>query len=656
MKRLLPLLALLLLGSFAKAAARRIAVASPDKRIVCTLTVTDRGLSYSITADRRPVIADATLGFRFTDGDFGANLAVGTPERRRIDETYRLTVGKVSEARAFADEVLVPLTERTGLKRRIDLRIRVFCEGVAFRYEFPEQAGWSRYEMLDECTTFDPAGNPRVLAMPLPNYTSTHENRYDLLRCDQLAEGQLYEMPVTLDYGPELCVAITEAAVRDYAGMYLAREEGLLRGKLSPRLDRPELKVIADELPHRTPWRVVSIGRTPGDLIRSNILTHLNEPCAFDDAWVQPCKTTFTWWNGNVVPDTVFSPGNNFDTNKYYIDFAHRNGIDLHGIYGYAETPWYYDDGFNFGWPGPHADATRPIPCLDMPRIAAYAREQGVGIHLWVHWKPLYERLDEAMARYESWGVRGMMVDFMDRDDQEMIRIQERILQAAARHHLFIQFHGASKPSGLHRTYPNEFTREGTLNYEVCKWADQVTPDHDVAIPFTRMLAGSTDYHLGGFRAVRRENFRPHYINPMVMGTRGHMLAMYVVLENYLGILCDHPMAYEGAPGFDFLRIVPLRWDQIEVPAAELNEYACIARRNGDAWYIGAITNHQARTIDVALDFLGEGRYTARCWMDRPGDDPNALDCFERPVQRGDRMQLALLSDGGCVVQIVPAE
>ncbi|MDC7166539.1 glycoside hydrolase family 97 catalytic domain-containing protein, partial [Bacteroides uniformis] len=153
------------------------------------------------------------------------------------------------------------------------------------------------------------------------------------------------------------------------------------------------------------PWRVISVADRVGGLLETNILTSLNEPCRIEDtSWIKPCRTTFTWWNGNVVPDSTFSPGNNFDTNKYYIDFAARNGLDAHGIYGYAETPWYYDDNFNFGWAGPNADVTKPIPCLNMPRIVEYARSKGVGIHLWVHWRPLYDKLEEAFALYEGWG------------------------------------------------------------------------------------------------------------------------------------------------------------------------------------------------------------------------------------------------------------
>ncbi|WP_172679989.1 glycoside hydrolase family 97 catalytic domain-containing protein, partial [Bacteroides uniformis] len=310
------------------------------------------------------------------------------------------------------------------------------------------------------------------------------------------------------------------------------------------------------------------------------------------------------------------------------IDFAARNGLDAHGIYGYAETPWYYDDNFNFGWAGPNADVTKPIPCLNMPRIVEYARSKGVGIHLWVHWRPLYDKLEEAFALYEGWGVKGLMVDFMDRNDQEMIRIQEEILECAARHRLFIQFHGSSKPSGLVRTYPNEFTREGTLNYEVCKWDTLVNADHDIAIPFTRMLAGATDYHLGGFRALPRSEFKIQYVNPHVMSTRCHMLAMYVVLENHLTSLCDTPKAYEGQPGFEVLRTVPGTWDEIRVPLARMNEHVTVARRSGSDWWVGSLNNGTERDLKLELDFLSEGDYQATIYTDAEDVErnPNNLD------------------------------
>lgn len=448
---------------------------------------------------------------------------------------------------------------------------------------------------------------------------------------------------------------ITEAAIRDYAGMYLVKEKGGLVGKLSPKLGQEKIKVETDSFPHRTPWRVISVADRVGGLLETNILTSLNEPCRIEDtSWIKPCRTTFTWWNGNVVPDSTFSPGNNFDTNKYYIDFAARNGLDAHGIYGYAETPWYYDDNFNFGWAGPNADVTKPIPCLNMPRIVEYARSKGVGIHLWVHWRPLYDKLEEAFALYEGWGVKGLMVDFMDRNDQEMIRIQEEILECAARHRLFIQFHGSSKPSGLVRTYPNEFTREGTLNYEVCKWDTLVNADHDIAIPFTRMLAGATDYHLGGFRALPRSEFKIQYVNPHVMSTRCHMLAMYVVLENHLTSLCDTPKAYEGQPGFEVLRTVPGTWDEIRVPLAKMNEHVTVARRSGSDWWVGSLNNGAERNLKLELDFLSEGDYQATIYTDAEDVDrnPNHLDRQVRKVTRKDIIELNLAKDGGALLHI----
>ncbi len=540
-------------------AQQKFSVASPDGKLKLVLDIAPEKVAYSVKYGKQQLLEDSRLGFEFDSGEFGAGLKAGKVQRRKIDEAYELVVGKVRRARNYCNEMTVPLVERNGKERTVNLVVRAFDDGIAFRYEFPEQKAWDSYVMYDERTQFNLQGNPMALLMYLPGYVNTHEGVYSHVRYDKVARKRLIEMPATFEFDNGVAVAITEAAIRDYAGMYLMKEKGGLVGKLSPKLGQEKIKVETDSFPHRTPWRVISVADRVGGLLETNILTSLNEPCRIEDtSWIKPCRTTFTWWNGNVVPDSTFSPGNNFDTNKYYIDFAARNGLDAHGIYGYAETPWYYDDNFNFGWAGPNADVTKPIPCLNMPRIVEYARSKGVGIHLWVHWRPLYDKLEEAFALYEGWGVKGLMVDFMDRNDQEMIRIQEEILECAARHRLFIQFHGSSKPSGLVRTYPNEFTREGTLNYEVCKWDTLVNADHDIAIPFTRMLAGATDYHLGGFRALPRSEFKIQYVNPHVMSTRCHMLAMYVVLENHLTSLCDTPKAYEGQPGFEVLRTVLL--------------------------------------------------------------------------------------------------
>ncbi len=474
---------------------------------------------------------------------------------------------------------------------------------------------------------------------------------YSRLPLTKIRPDTLMDLPTLFEFPGRAYLAVTEAAVRDYATMYLAKHAGVLTSRLSPLPGQTEVKVVA-ALPHRSPWRVLLLGRRVETLLESNIVASLNEPPAFQDfSWLKPGLSTFHWWNGDVVPDTTFSPGLNFETNKYYIDFCARHGLAYHSVIGYGGVAWYVNDGISYA-PGPHSDVTRPVPGLDMQQICDYAKSKGVGIRVWVHWQPFYTQLDKALAQFAAWGVQGMMVDFMDRDDQQMVNMQEEMLRKAAQHHLHIQFHGAAKPTGLARTYPNELTREGTLNYENNKWAGPMLPDHDLNMPFTRGLAGPTDYHLGGFWAVPLGQFKPQQTRPLMVGTRCHMLAMYVVLESPLGLVCDYPAAYENQPGFEFITALPTVWDETRVPQAAVGQYACFARRRGPNWFVGTINSSQARTLALKLDFLPAGDYEATLFGDAPdvATDPNHLVKQTRRVHRGDVVELNLAAGGGQVM------
>ena len=346
MKKLLILCAVLFCFMHVSA-QQNLSISSPDGKLKFSLKVTPENISYEVNYKKQPLVENSSLGFNFDSGEFGSNLKVGKVRRKSIDETYELVVGKVSTARNHCNEMVVPLQEKVSPGRLINLVVRAFNDGIAFRYEFPEQEGWNSYVMYDEKTQFRLSGNPMALLMYLPGYINTHEGVYTHTGYDKIAKKRLIEMPVTLEFENGVFMSITEAAIRDYAGMYLVKEKDAFTGKLSPRLGQEKIKVEINEFPHRTPWRVISVSDRIGGLLETNILTSLNEPCKIEDtSWIKPCRTTFTWWNGNVVPDSTFSPGNNFETNKYYIDFAARNGLDAHGIYGYAETPWYYDDNF----------------------------------------------------------------------------------------------------------------------------------------------------------------------------------------------------------------------------------------------------------------------------------------------------------------------
>ena len=611
--------------------------------------------TYSISFRGKQLIQPSSIGLAFESGSFGLNTVLHSAEHREGFENYQLVTGKTKFVSSHYKEVLIHLEEVNSKFSRVDLRIRAFDDGIAFRYEFPIQANITSLSLTDEKTTCIFSDDPMVKTLFLPSYTTSHEGLYSTLPWSLIKEDTLMDMPTLFEFPGKIYMAITEAALLDYAGMYLTKHEGKILSKLSPLPRQDPLKVIA-KLPHHSPWRVFMISDRIGSLIESNILTNLNDSCKIANlSWLKPGKTTFPWWNGNVTPDTSFAPGNNFETNKYYIDFCARNGIEYHSVVEYGLHEWYTNDGGGFV-PGPHVDVTKPVPGLDMKEICDYANSLGVGIRVWVYWSALYKDLDNALAQFEKWGLKGMMVDFMDRDDQEMVNIQTEILEKAAAHHLHIQFHGAYKPTGLSRTFPNEFTREGTLNYETNKWNEEgLSPDHDVNIPFTRMLAGSTDYHLGGFRAVPKSKFKVQYTRPLMLGTRCHMLAMYVVLENTLGMVCDYPRAYEGEPGFEFIREIPTIWDETKVLDAKPGEYILIARKKNSVWYLGSITNHDGRDLKVDLNFLGEGNFTAEIYSDATdvAKDPNHLVKQTRSISKSDLINLHLSPGGGSAIRII---
>ncbi|MCM4155706.1 glycoside hydrolase family 97 protein [Gramella sp. AN32] len=646
---------LVFLFSFFSFSQKKINLNSPDGKIQFQFELKKDAPYYRIMFGNQLLIDDSALGLIFKDAELQKNLQLGKPEYQEVDTTYKLVVGKTSEARNHYKEVTLPLTVKD--RKMVNIVVRVFNDGVGFRYEFPEQ-DWKSYELTDEKTSFNISGNPTVYSMFWGSYDSSHEALYHIMPFNEIPKDTLMDMPGMFNFSDKAYLSITEANLRDYAGMYLKKKEGYLETQLSPLPGQEEVKVKA-KLPHHTPWRVILIGDRPGKLIESNIITSLNEPSKIDDtSWIKPGKTSFHWWNGDIVPDTTFAPGINFKTNKYYIDFCAKNNIPYHAVIGYGGMAWYKSDASGYSVVGPATDLTQPVASLEMQKICDYAKEKGVFINVWVHWQALYPQLEEAFAQFEEWGIKGMMVDFINRDDQEMVNIMEEILESAARHKLYIQFHGSFKPTGLHRTYPNELTREGTYNYEQNKWQKKpITPEHDLNVVFTRMLAGASDYHLGGFRAVLPENFKIQYTRPLTIGTRSHMMAMYVVLESYLSMVADYPEAYEGEPGFDFVSEVPTIWDETVVPEAKLQSHVVIARRKDDNWYIGSINNSEKKSVSFSFDFLKEGQtYKATIYGDDAETDsnPNHIKIEEKTFQKGDKFQFEMASGGGLVIKLEP--
>jgi alpha-glucosidase len=304
------------------------------------------------------------------------------------------------------------------------------------------------------------------------------------------------------------------------------------------------------------------------------------------------------------------------------------------------------------------ADITKPIAEMKMPELLAYAKSKNVGVWLWAHWTDIDRQMDEAFPLYEKWGVPGVKIDFMDRDDQWMVDFYHRVARKAAEHHLMVDFHGAYKPDGLSRTWPNVITREGVLGLEYNKWSARVTPDHNVMLAFTRLLAGPMDYTPGGFHNATPAEFVPRNEQPMVMTTRAHQTALFVVYESPFEMVSDYPEIYQGTKELAFLSKVPASWDEIRVLNAKVGDYISIGRRHGKEWYVGSIAGSHAVELDISLEFLPAGDFVAEIYSDAKdaGENPTHTAVETRKVNRTMRLKAPMVSGGGQAIRIYPAQ
>ena len=567
-------------------------------------------------------------------------------------EKMPVLFGKSDHADNDYNELRATIQSRFGAKCTVVFRC--FDDAIAFRYEVPALHAGDALVVTDEEDSFAFAGDPIAHVQYLENFQTSHEHAVSTSRLSGIKEGPLIDAPATFEFDDHTALAITEAALRRYAGMSLVRKGDALVTALAPR---PDGTKVVRKAPIVTPWRVVLVGKGLGTLIESNTIYCLNEPSAIKDtSWIKPGKMTWPWWNGGLVGPVRTDPELSFATVKKYIDFCAANGIPYNSVVAdETDTPWYLQPNRGL-FPGPGTDVTKPRPDLDLARIVAYSRQKGVSTWTWIHQQTLRGRVEEAFAAFEKLGWNGMMVDFFDHDDQDSVELAEEILQAAARHHVAIHFHGIWKPTGLQRTYPNLMNHEGVLNLEYLKWRMACTPEHDLSVAFTRLLAGPMDYHLGGFRAVAKADYKPHNEAPNVLGTRCHMLAMYVCYDNPQPMVADYPEAYAGQPGFDFIKLVPTWWDETRVLAAEFGRLLVTARRKGKTWYIAALAAGSPRHVVLPLGFLGGGDYSVQSWSDaiEEGADPNAIQSNRYDLGRGQALHLRTGTDGGYVAVLSP--
>ncbi|KQW93686.1 glycosyl hydrolase [Massilia sp. Root418] len=626
-----------MLLTMAAAAAAPAVVLSPDGRVV--IRIEDDGSRFAVSRGGDAVIASSPLGLELDGAPDLEGLVLEKREDIDVDRTIPLVATKASQARDHYRGATLVFRERAGAGRRLVIDVRAYDDGVAFRYR---TGGFEPVSLRGERTAFVPAGDAECLVTPAH---PAHEEPFTRLKVSQLRADVAYDVPVVCSTpSGRTAYAITQAHLAGYTGAALRREGDALRVRLSAPPKRPAPAFVSPA-GLTTAWRAVMLGDRAGDLIASQLVGNLNPPAEGDFSWVRPGKAAWDWWSGPLAgmkPDMA--------SYKRFIDFAAAAGLPYYLIdAGWASGPAGCCDAL------PGTDITRAADGIDMPALVRYAAGKGVGLLLWAHWEHVAPRMDEVLDTYARWGIKGVKVDFMNRDDQDVVAFYERIAQATARRKLLLDLHGAYVPAGLQRTYPNFITQEGVLGAEWHKMSNKVTPRHNLTLPYTRMLAGPVDYTPGGFRNGTSATFTVRAEMPMTQTTRGQALAMYVVYESPLQMVSDDPDAYRDAPGFDFIQRVPTAWDETRFLSGEPGRDIVLARRQGSSWYVGAMTADEARggSVErVALGFLPAGRFRATVWED--GGTPNEVRRVEREVTAAEVLSLRLAPAGGAAVILEP--
>jgi alpha-glucosidase len=642
-----------ILLTLSESQAQIILISSPDGKIEFELHTGDK-IQYAVHFNGRNIIERSPFQLKFDQAPlFGQHVSVVETRRSKINETWEPVAGEFTEVHNHCNEIFLTIREDLFPHREIEFIVRAYNDGVAFRYKIPET--WNRfiptYEdrnwilLMEEQSVFELPGNPMLWVADYASFSTHQESEFLPMKISEVTPAAIIGLPLLAEIDPDIFIAITEADLTDWAGMYLRREvadngpdRSALVSDLSPLPEgngRVRIKPGAI-----SPWRVVMAGDAPGRLIESQMINNLNDPCAIEDpSWITPGISAWDhWWSGEVQMNT--------ETIKEYIKLA----SDMEWEYMLVDWHWYGPPFITEGeWKAnPEADITAVNPDVDMKEIINFASERNVKLLLWLLWEHVDRQIHEAFSLYERWGIAGVKIDFMARDDQEMVNWYHKVVKKAAEHHLTVDFHGAYKPTGLSRTWPNLLTREGVLGNEYSKWSARITPDHNVTIPFTRMLAGQMDYTPGAFLNVTPEKFRTG-APAQVMNTRAHQLAMFVVYFSPLTVACDHPDHYRNQPGVEFLKEVPATWDDTRVLAGEVGDYIVMTRKKGNRWFVGAMSDSEEREILIKLDWLQTGNFTFHYFRDAPDSDesPQHIETGIEKIKSGQYYLIKMAPGGG---------
>ena len=660
------LILMLAICSFAIAQAKptQKQITSPDGTLKVTVTVAD-DIRWSVEDDGKRIIAPSQIAMQIGQSEvWGVKPSLRKATVGKIDEVIPSPLYKKSEV----DNRCTTLT--LAFKGDYAIELRAYDNAAAYRFISTRKGDYtvknevSEWDFAEDNTVygsyvkFNRKGTGNAIEK---QYYNSFENAYFVEPLKKMNPERLMFLPLLVEVDDKK-VCITESDLMSYPGMYLYNSNGdttlesnfapypdkvtqgghnMLQGEVQTR--KPYIAEVSG--PRSFPWRICIVADNDAELLDDDMVFRLSQPNAIGDtSWIKPGKVAWDWWNDWGLYGVDFKPGINNRTYEYYIDFAARNGIE----YVILDEGWSVNK---------KADLMQVIPEIDVKHLCDYAKERGVGIVLWAGYWALNRDMEGVMKHYAEMGVKGFKIDFMDRDDQQMVDFYERAAVTAAKYKLMCDFHGAYKPCGLSRKYPNVVNYEGVNGLEQMKWStielDQVT--YDVMIRFIRMVAGPMDYTQGAMVNAQKASYHASNSEPMSQGTRCRQLAMYVVFESPFNMLCDSPTNYEKEPVCtEFIAKIPTVWDETEALDGKVGEYCIIARRAGDVWYVGGMTNWDEREVEIDLSFLGEGNYAATEFVDGPNANKLGRDFLKKSIEvkGGSKLKVKMAQGGGFAMKI----
>ncbi len=642
-------------------------ISSPNQKLKLKVELGGEYMRFSVSDDQGMIIAPSEVYMELDNG-----LVMGYEPLRSLRKGSRKSVDRMVASPFYRKDSIHECYNELYLNYKKDYSIvfRIYDNGVAYHFvtAFDDSVVVKNENVKITFAEDYPALIPyvstkRKAGEPIdPLFETSFENRYTALsHLSEMDALQLAFLPLMVELPNGRKVVVAESDLRDYPGMYLQGGNGqTLTGVFAPRPKTWEQgghnnlqyrvktreNYIAKTSGERSyPWRIIVISKEDKELVDNDLVYLMAEPSKVEDlSWIKPGKVAWDWWNNWNIWGVDFKAGINNDTYKYYIDFAAKSGIE----YVILDEGWAVNK---------QADLFQVVPEIDLPMLVKYAADKGVGIVLWAGYAAMDKDMERVCKHYSEMGVKGFKVDFMDRDDQIVVNFYERMAAMAAKYHLFVDFHGAYKPTGLSRTYPNVLNYEGVFGLEQCKWAsaDVDMVKYEVTIPFIRMLAGPMDFTQGAMRNGAKGCYFPSWNEPMSQGTRCRQLAEYVIFDAPFAMLCDAPTAYLEEPECtEFIATVPTVWDETRILDGRVGEYVVSAKRKGNTWYVGAITDWNARTVEIDLKALGITSGTVTMFVDGPNAKRKGVDYQKKTVAVPDDGKLKVeLAPGGGTVGVV---